>query len=429
MVMLRPFRALRYDADKVGDLSGVVAPPYDVITDAERDALYERSDANVVRLILNRDEDRYASSAASLEEWKTSGTLARDDKPALYYYEETFSLPDGTRHIRRGVLSTVRLERFESGIIRPHERTFARAKKDRMQLIKACNTNLSAILGLFTGAPDLLDPLREVAGSRPADVELTDANGWGHKLWVVDESPAVEAVVAALADETAFIADGHHRYETALEYRDHRNASGQSEPDAPHNFIMMYLTSMHEPGLLVLPTHRVLGAGVKIDPEVFPGKLSAYFDTHSFARDDLDGLHAFLAEAPEEARFAVVLPGRDDILALGLRDPATLEEFAADVTPTVRRLDVTVLDAIVLRGVLGLDLVATEQAGDLRYTHEDADAIAAVDAGASCAFIMNAPRLEAVADVCRSGEVMPQKSTYFFPKLLSGLVFHPLESA
>jgi len=426
MVMVRPFRALRYDAAKVGGLSNVVAPPYDVISERDRDALYDRSPHNVVRLILNRDEDRYASSAAFLADWRRDGILTADARPALYYYEEEFALHDGSRHTRRGALTTVKIEPFSAGVIRPHERTFARAKKDRMALLKACRTNLSPIFGLFADPPELLAPLR-AAATRKADVELTDGNGWQHRLWIVDDPEALAATAAALAPRTVFIADGHHRYETALEYRDAVNAAGDHPADAPHNFILMYLTSMQEPGLLVLPTHRVLGKGVTIDGSDLRRRLAAHFSLQSFTRDQIPALQTHLAQAPEEARFALALRGSDEIVALGLRDKEVLERYAAEVTPTVRKLDVTVLDALVLKGLLALDTVAAEQAGDLSYTHDIGDALAAVDAGSTAAFLMNAPRLASVAEVCMAGEVMPQKSTYFFPKLLSGLVLHPLE--
>lgn len=427
MVMLRPFQALRYDPIHAGSMRDVIAPPYDVISEPERDVLYDRNPHNVVRLILNRDADRYGSSAAFLDDWKRAGVLARDPKPALYYYEEEFALADGSRHARRGVLSTVKIEPFSAGVIRPHERTFARAKKDRMALLRACRTNLSPIFGLFAESPDILQPLRTAVATRDADVELIDHNGWRHRLWIVDDSEAITATVAALAPQTVFIADGHHRYETALEYRDAVNAEGSYPADAPHNFILMYLTSMQEPGLLVLPTHRVLGAGVSIDPATLQNQLDTAFTSRTFRRDELPALHAYLADALEEARFALALRGREEIVALGLRDRTVLDRYAAEVTPTVRKLDVTVLDAVVLKGLLGIDTVAAEQAGDLSYTHDDVDALAAVDRGAAAAFLMNAPRLASVAEVCLAGEVMPQKSTYFFPKLASGLVFHPLE--
>lgn len=423
--MLRPFQALRYNLASADPLRDVIAPPYDVISESERDDLYARSRHNVVRLILNREAERYAAAAASLAEWRRDGILTADPMPAFYYYEEEFALHDGSRHARRGVLATVKIEPFSAGVIRPHERTFARAKKDRMALLQACRTNLSPIFGLFAESPTLLDPLRQAA-RRNADVELTDHNGWQHRLWVVDDPEAIATTRAALAAETVFIADGHHRYETALEYRDLVNAQGSHPPEAAHNFILMYLTSMQEPGLLVLPTHRILRGGAAFETAALHQQLAPFFTIRTFARDQLSALHAYLAEQPDEARFALAVRDRAEIVALGLRDASALDRYAADITPTVRKLDVTVLDAVVLKGLLGLDTVAAEQAGNLTYTHDDRDALAALDAGAHAAFLMNAPRLQSVAQVCLAGEVMPQKSTYFFPKLASGLVLHPL---
>lgn len=426
MVMIRPFRALRYAAAQVGDVAQVVAPPYDVINDAERDRLYGVSEFNVIRLILNRDEDRYASAARHLNQWIAQRVLQRDAAPALYYYEEEFRLPNGGAFTRRGVLSAVRLEPFSAGVIRPHEKTFARAKKDRMALLEECKTNLSPIFGLVASAPEVFDPLRAAAARQAPCIELTDQHGWRHRVWAITDADSLSAVIDRLRDETVFIADGHHRYETALEYRDTLHANGAERATAAHNFILMYLTSMSEPGLLVLPTHRVLGSGVHIDAAALLQRFDEWFEAKPFARNELVALRAYLAEHPERARFAVGLQGRDDLLALSLKNPQVLDQLAATVTPTVRQLDVTVLDAVVLRGLLGIDCVAAEQAGELSYTHDDADAVAKLDAGAAAVFVMNAPRLSAVAEVCLAGEVMPQKSTYFYPKLLSGLVLHPL---
>ncbi len=426
MVMIRPFRALRYDATQVGGMDRVVAPPYDVIDDAERDRLYDTSEFNVVRLILNRSEDRYVAAARHLADWRQRGVLRQDAAPALYYYEETFRMPSGAAFTRRGVLSTVRIEPFSAGVIRPHEKTFARAKKDRMALLEQCQTNLSPIFGLVASAPAIFDPLRVAASTQSPCIELTDRHGFHHRVWAIADEATLAAMAERLAAETVFIADGHHRYETALEYRDALHVRGADRTTAAHNFILMYLTSMSEPGLLVLPTHRVLGSGVPIDEAALLLRLDEWFECKSFARADLGSLRTYLAEHPEQARFAVGLRGRDDLLALSLRDPSVLERLAAGVTPTVRKLDVTVLDAVVLRGVLGMDCVAAEQAGDLTYTHDDGDAVAKLASGAAAVFVMNAPRLAAVAEVCLAGEVMPQKSTYFYPKLLSGLVLHPL---
>src|ERR1035437_8663544 len=215
MVMLRPFRALRYNLPTVGDLAAVVAPPYDVISDAYRDTLYARSEYNVIRLILNRDADRYTAAGALLREWRRTGVLLQDTQVVLGYYVENFTLPDGTARERAGVLGAVRLESFDTGHIRPHERTCARAKEDRMRLLQACRTNLSPIFGLYADKQDALQPARRVAASRPADIDLRDDTGERPRLWLLTDPADIGAISDALAAESVVIADGHHRYETA----------------------------------------------------------------------------------------------------------------------------------------------------------------------------------------------------------------------
>jgi len=423
--MLRPFRPLRYDPATVGDLAAVVAPPYDVISDAERDALYARSEYNVVRLILNRDSDRYAAAATLLRRWRETGVLVQDGRAALCCYVEDFALPDGSMRQRAGIISAVRLESFDTGNIRPHERTFSRAKEDRMRLLQACHTNLSPIFGLYADRQDALEPARRVAASRKADIDLTDANGERHRVWWLTEASDVAAIRDALAAESVVIADGHHRYETALAYRDHLRAAGAVDPEAPHNFILMYLTSMSDPGLVVLPTHRVLVSGLQGDPGMVVERVRRHFRLTAFAAAARAEFKAALRQTP--GRFGMVVAGSDQLFVAGVDDPASLDAYLSPLAPAVRRLDVTVLDRVILRGLLEVDCTQAAQAGRLTYTHDDDHAIDAVRRGAQVAFLINPPRMEDVVAVCAAGETMPEKSTYFFPKLLTGLVFHPLD--
>ena len=427
MVMLRPFRALRYDPARVGDLSAVVAPPYDVITEAYRNALHERSPYNVIHLILNRAADPYAKAAELLAAWRSDGVLMRERQPALCYYVENFKLPGGATRQREGIIGIVRLERFDTGHIRPHERTFARAKEDRMRLLRACHTNLSPIFGLFADKAEALDPLRTAAAQRPADLDLHDDSGVRHRFWLLTESGVIAATATALADESVVIADGHHRYETALAYRDHCRAAGATDPDAPHNFILMYLTSMSHPGLVILPTHRVLSGIAAFDPADLLSKLRRHFRLTPFARTARAEFWNSLRQQPQHGRFGIAIAGSDQLIVATLDDAAVIDTYAARMAPTVRHLDVTVLDTVILRGLIGIDCTAAGQEGKLTYTHDDATALTAVERGAQAAFLMNPPRIEDVQAVCLAGETMPEKSTYFFPKLLTGLVFHPLD--
>jgi uncharacterized protein (DUF1015 family) len=430
--MLRPFRPLRYDPAAIGDLSEVVAPPYDVISDAHREALHERSPYNVVRLILNRAADRYTAAGDLLADWRRTGVLIRDPEPALGFYVEDFKLADGTPRQREGIIGVVRLEAFDKGQIRPHERTFARAKEDRLRVLRACHTNLSPIFGLFADKLSVLDPARHDAARRTPDMETTDESGVRHRLWLIRDPHVVESITNVLRPESIVIADGHHRYETALAYRDEQRAPGATDPEGPHNFILMYLTSMSHPGLVILPTHRVLWRLPDgLDGPGVVERLRQHFELRRFAPSAWPALRDGLREPPQHGRFGValqgVLEGVNDLLAATLADPTVMQQYAADRAAAVRQLDVTILDAVILRGLLGIDCTVAAQEGWLTYTHDDASAIQAVEQGARAAFLMNPPRIEDVQAVCQAGETMPEKSTYFFPKLLTGLVFHPLE--
>jgi uncharacterized protein (DUF1015 family) len=427
MAVIRPFRALRYNPAVVGDLSAVVAPPYDVISAARRAALYDRSEYNAVRLILNRAADPYAAAAEVLRAWRRDGVLQRDVQSSLCYHVENFVHPDGTAHRREGVIGAVRLEPFASGRIRPHERTFARHKEDRMRILRAVRANLSPIFGLFADQVTALDPARAVAAARPPDMALEDDTGVRHRAWLISEPLRINTISAALAHETIFIADGHHRYETALEYAEECRAQGGSDPAAPHNFIMMDLASMSDPGLVILPTHRVVAgaAGAKASDVV--ARLRRHFRLIPFGRGARDAFLACLRQHRDDGGIGVVVAETNEWYVATLADPAALDTHAAHLAPVVRRLDVAILDTVILRGLMGIDCTAAAQEGWLTYTHEDDDALRALEAGAHAVFLMNAPRIEDVQAVCLAGETMPEKSTYFYPKLPTGLVFRPLE--
>lgn len=427
MVMLRPFRALRYDPAMVGDLAAVVAPPYDVITDTHRDALHERSPHNVIHLILNRAADPYGTAAQLLRTWRSEGVLARDSEPALCFYVEDFVLPNGAARQREGIIGIVRLEAFTSGHIRPHERTLARAKEDRMRLLRACRTNLSPLFGLFADQLQVLQPARRMAASRPPDINLRDEGGVRHRLWLLRDPQVIEAISTPLVAQPVVIADGHHRYETALAYAEQRRAEGIHDPAAAYNFVLMYLTSMDHPGLVILPTHRVLSSAAHFDVPRFLSQLQRHFRLQRFPRSAREPFLAALRESPRPGRFGMILASEDDLLLATLDDARVTDQYAAHLSPVVRRLDVTILDTVLLRGLIGIDCTAAAQDGRLSYTHDDGAAFTAVDRGAHAAFLMNPPAVADVQAVCVAGQTMPEKSTYFYPKLLTGLVFHPLD--
>lgn len=420
MIDLRPFRALHYDPAVAGNLADVIAPPYDVIDDAERERLYARSPNNVVRLILNRSADRYAAAAADMAAWRRRGVLVQDREPGLHYYVQDFALADGSRRQRSGLMAAVRLEPFAAGSILPHERTFASAKADRLKLMTACRANLSPIFGVYPGGLDGLDAAREQAAAHAAWIDVTD-HGERHRVWRITDPAACERIVAGLRPATVFIADGHHRYETALAYRDQRRADGDTDANAPHNFMLMYLCPMDDPGLVILPTHRVWRGPL-------PADWWARVET-PFAMQAVDA-HEVFARLERDMRPGTLgLHRADGTYLLHLRDMSAVDRSLAAVHPVVRHLEVSILDGFLLGESLGIDCVRAGQEGMLGFTHDDRQALAAVDRdGATAAFLLRSPRMTEVEEACRAGQTMPQKSTYFFPKLQTGLVFHLLDA-
>lgn len=431
MAILRPFRAWRYNPAVVGDLTNVVAPPYDVIDEPHRDALYERSGFNVVRLILGREPDRYAAAATCLSEWTAQKALLQDETPSLYLYSQEFEL-DGVRRERAGIIGAVRLEPFSSGVIRPHEKTLAGPKADRLRLMDATRTNLSPIFGLYAGTSATLDAARARAAEVPALEDVTDEFGVRHRVWAIADGDAVAHIAAELESRTVYIADGHHRYETALAYRDKLAAGGELAADHPANFIMMFLCSMVDPGLVILPTHRVLSDLRGFNATRFLNGLREAFHIETFPTTD-EGAAALLAAMHADSGpgfLGLAIRGTGSLTLAVLTDPALMQREAPEVAPAVQRLDVTVLDAIVLRKLLGVEAHAAADDGRLRYVKDAAEAIGEVRRGrADVACLLNATRIEEVEAVCNSGETMPEKSTYFHPKLGTGFVFHSLRSS
>jgi uncharacterized protein (DUF1015 family) len=425
MLNLRPFRALHYNAAAVGDLAAVIAPPYDVIDAAELDRLYERSPYNVVRIDLNRSADRYAASAAELRAWLASGVLVRDAEPCFYHYVQDFTLPDGEARRRSGLMVAVRLEPFSAGNIRPHERTFSRAKEDRLKLTIACRANLSPVFGVYPEHTGALAPAEHRSEHAEPWIDARDDHGSRHRVWRIADAGAIAAIQGALRDATVLIADGHHRYETALAYQDLRRAAGDTDPEAPHNYVLMVLTSMADPGLVVLPTHRLCRLPEGEPQRSWWSSLAAYFDVEDFpaSAEGEARLWSHLGRETGAACFALRVARPARCCLLRLRDGHLLDAALAEIHPVVRRLDVTVLDALVLGRLLGL---GTGE-GEIGYTHDHREAFAAGRSGAGAAFLLRSPRMSEVQAVSAAGQLMPQKSTYFYPKLATGLVFHCLD--
>ena len=394
MAVVSPLAGLRYDPARVGALETVVAPPYDVISPAEQAALYGRSPYNAVRLILPRESDRAAAAARTLRAWIDSGALVADTESALYVYSQRFALPDGRALVRDGVICRLRLEEFTSGVVRPHERTFPGPKADRLALMRATGAYLSPIFGLYARPGESLRALLGPLGAPALDV--TDPTGCGHALWRVTDGARIDRFREALAPETIYIADGHHRYETGLAYRDELGGAGATA------WILACLVNMEEDGLVILPTHRLLRAPRRLESAALARVLEGAFTTEVVEGSD----------ARPAGTIDLVLPER----RLRLRPVAGAAARLAHLPAVIRALDVAVLRDALL-APLGI------QPDELAFTHDDAEAVRAVATGeATAAFLVNPPSMETVRAVCHAGEVMPEKSTYFHPKLADGLV-------
>jgi uncharacterized protein (DUF1015 family) len=427
MADVRGFRGLRYAPRQVGDLSAVVCPPCDVISAPEAAALRAASPYNAIRLELPEPDPgdsagttRYRRAAGTLAAWRTEGALIREAEPCVYAIEETFGW-QGATHQRRGIMAAVGLADWDARVVLPHEHTLAGPKADRLELLRACATNFSPIFMLYPPRPDADARLwRAVAQSTPlVDIQLADDRVT--RMWAVDGPEA--GLGAALATSPLYIADGHHRYETALRYRDERRATHSGSATSGADFVMTYLVSVDDPGLLVLPTHRVVPAGL-VSPDGLDALVEARFHAEMRPLSGAGGVSEVLAELGRRGAagtaFALYRPGQ--VTYLWPRDDAA-RFLPAERLPAWRALDVAQLDSLLLRPLLG-----PEAAEALTYTRDAAEAIAAVDAReAACAVLMNATPAVQIAAVADAGERMPQKSTYFYPKLSSGLVFHVLD--
>jgi uncharacterized protein (DUF1015 family) len=437
---IEPFRALTFNRDRVGSLDRVVAPPYDLIDLARQDELYARSPYNVVRLELNRDADPYATAAATLAQWIDARVLERTARPAIYFYAQHFEV-QGRRLVRNGMIVRIRLEKFADGRILPHERTFPKAKEDRLRLLTATRVNVSPIFGLYpSGDPALAALIAEVATRAPV-VSVTDDLGIVNEVRAIGDPREIDIVQRALAEVRVLIADGHHRYETALEYRRRRRAADGNPAEARgYDYVMMTLVAFDDPGLIILPTHRVVRRLPAAAIASFAARASETFDVQEVASRDgtardgiardgiaIDALCAAIAERGRGA-IGVALKGDHVMRVLRLRNREALVAALPDVPAAVRDLDVSILHALVFERIFGIKPDAVRKGGNLEYTIDARNAIAEVMSGAADGvFIMAAPTVDDVERICNTGATMPEKSTYFFPKLLTGLVMNPLD--
>lgn len=447
MADIQAFSGLRYDLSKVGSLSDVIAPPYDVIGQQLQSELYARHVNNVVRIILNRgDELRdgetiYDAAAGHFNQWKKDGILKADNPAAMYVYHQTFEY-DGKKHTRRGFMSRVKIEPFGEGKIYPHEETHSKVKEDRFKLMTACQANLSQIFGIY---PDQENEIQEILEDAIADktpLTCTDHLGVEHSLWLVSNTEAIAKAAAVMGPKPIYIADGHHRYETATNVRQANKDSGALTDEHPSNYVLMMNVSMFDPGMIVLPTHRLFRGIPPMSSEEFIGAVAEAFDCEIVGRGPEFAKDVWETIAVEDQQATMGFYCHADqawvLVRLNEAGEKLMNDVAGDQSDDWRSLGVALLHKLVIGRLLGFDSLPSPY-----YVHSVDEVVEGLNKGdgagrdatgqqgsgepfgLSC-LVMPAT-LEHVKRISEHGERMPAKSTYFYPKMLSGLVFNAID--
>jgi uncharacterized protein (DUF1015 family) len=421
MADVQPLRALHYDPTVVGPLTDVVAPPYDVIDAGQRAEMIARSPFNVVAVDLpqgegGRDPNPYAAARELFESWQLQGALVRDSEPAVWAHTQDYTGPDGRTLTRRGFFCRVRIEDYGPGRVRPHERTHPGPKEDRLRLTRATRANISPIFSLYSdpsgAAWDALTPATEQVPWG----EVADADGTVHRLWRVSDPEAIATVQAATREAELLIADGHHRYETMRTYAEEIGGEGD------HRYILMCLVALEDPGLTVFPTHRLVRGLDSARQEALAEALRRDFE---IAEVSLEEITPPPGTGPLELGYIDSHFQRP--FRLTLKDQAIADAALSEHSEAYRQLDTGVLETLLLKGALGLSDEDISHFNGLFYARDTAEALALVQSGEyDAAFLMRPTPVAQVREIAAAGENMPPKSTYFFPKLLTGLLFNPL---
>ncbi len=434
MADISPFRALRYDPSKV-TLSKTVTQPYDKITPALQELYYDASPYNLVRIVLGKkelsdgDKDNvYTRAARYFADWRQKGILKPDAEPSIYLYVQQFAVPGGTETLeRRGFIALGRVEDYANKVVYRHEQTLSKPKADRLDLLRATRAHFEQIFMLYN------DPASEIDGalspSTPPDMETTDEYAVEHKVWKISDPRSVQLVCNKMKDKKLIIADGHHRYETSLNYRNERRAAagGSANPDAPSEFTVMTFVNMDRPGLVILPTHRVVHGLTDFLSDALRDGARTYFRVKEIDPEfDASEAARILRDAGGEST-ALLAVTHNRAFLMDAPKPAGSNVFAG-LSARQQALDVVQLHKCILEGVLGLSEESIRNQQNLSYIRDASEALAQVRRGnANVTFLMNPAKIEQVRDIAFAGEVMPQKSTDFFPKMISGFTTYALD--
>jgi len=441
MAEITPFRGILYNTEKIKNISDVVTPPYDVISDKECDAFYERHPNSAVRLDKGKpaatdtaEDNPHTRAAAYFQNWLKDKILIEDASPALYLTAVEFNIEDKPV-TRFGLISRVGLEPFEKGVILPHETTFSKVKTERLELIKACQANFSQIFSIFSDQANILGLLTNCVDDMAPVFDFNDDAGHRHKLWRFTDPSILQKVSEAFKDKKLFIADGHHRYETALNYKKWLiENNSEFAADHPANYTMMYLCSIQDPGLVILPTHRLLTSISKQTQNDFLEKADTLFDIEKYAFDSADPtaaqnkLDQAMAIAPGKHKFGIFFKDRQEFFILKLKSGVMDNVFGSDIEPPLKELDVIVLTRLIFVKLLGFNDDMLDDHDLINFTSKKIDAITATTTGThDMAFILNPTTNEQVTQIAEKGLIMPRKSTYYFPKAISGQVMRSLK--
>jgi uncharacterized protein (DUF1015 family) len=441
MAEILPFHGIVYNTKKINNPADVMAPPYDVIPPPDQQRYHDRHACNVIRLILGQphendtaDDNPHTRATSFFEQWLAEDTLVREERAAFYLKSIQF-VHGNQQMIRYGLIASVRLEPFSKGVVLPHERTFSKVKSERLKLIKASRANFCPIFGLYPDKNGLYSRLVASTCDQVPMMEFADEQNHHHRLWRITDPTIHDTVYQAIKNESLYIADGHHRYETALNYRDWLSQTDpRFDDNHPANFVMMYLASMQDPGLIILPAHRLLKALPETQVGEFFKAARRFFDItpYPYTQMNRDRVRSQIVSdlAAQTGRNAMVVGGKGhtNYYLLTLKAGVMDELYGDTLDETIRYLDVTVLTRLVLVELLGFDQARLDNADLIGYTSQACTAMQAVQTGeCDMAFVLNPTSIEQVRQVAHKRLIMPRKSTYFYPKVISGIVLNDVD--
>jgi uncharacterized protein (DUF1015 family) len=433
MVRIAPFRGVFYNQKKIRDLAKVIAPPYDVISKEEQEKLYRKSPYNFVRLDFNQEPDSYSAVAQLFQTWQDEGILERDEAPAIYYLTHRFSVKGEGEKIRRGFFALTELQDFSDGTIRPHEKTLDAPKEDRLRLMRACHAQLSPIFALYSQPKQTVNHMlaTHVEGMEPF-IEVEQENGDECRLWRVTDRALVHRVQQEMRDQSLLIADGHHRYEATLNYRNQmRSERSEWNGREAFNYILTYFANMSDENLVILATHRLV-RGYQPQPFLqLEEGLQRYFYLEQYPKTP-EGKGWFLKalkSGGKKQRLIGASFKRDPrYLILRLKNKRIMQRLAKDLSAPLQELDVTMLHLLILENILGLTPEQQVNGETIRYSQDEETVLQALEKeDYQAAFLLNRPKAEEILTIALGGEKMPQKSTYFYPKLVSGLLINKVD--